>query len=87
MNEKSSLSSRACNFQSYRSTMKRVSTCTLSSSPKWHWEIFSDKQMLSEVCALQIFVFHLQVKHGTLRNWALRGYVLSLVLDAKECHK
>ena len=51
--------------------------------------------MLSEVCALQIFVFHLQVKHGTLRNWALRVYVLkkkrvyvlSLVLDAKECHK
>lgn len=67
--------------------MKRVSTRTLSSSPKWHWEIFSDKQMLSEVCALQTFMFHLQVRHGTLKNWAFRIYVLSLVLDAKECHK
>lgn len=67
--------------------MKSVSTCTLSSSPKWHWEIFPDKQMLSEVYALQTFIFHLQVKHGTLKNWAFRVYVLSLVLDAKECRK
>lgn len=43
--------------------------------------------MLSEVYALQTYIFHLQVKHGTLKNWAFRVYVLSLVLDAKECRK